>query len=72
MVRCSKCGSEVKNLIKTWTVTLGKERKVKITFGSFTCEKCSRKFKALIKKEPVIDVYQKSEPFPPPSVKMIV
>jgi len=64
MVRCSKCGSKVEGPIKTWTVVLGKTRKVKITFGTFTCKKCNRKFKAQIKREEVLVEEEKPKTLP--------
>ena len=71
MVKCSKCGSEVTNPIKTWTVTLGKTKKVRITFGTFTCEKCNRKFKASIKREDV-SLEQKTSKILPVYLRMVV
>lgn len=71
MAKCSICGLEVEKPLKTWTVVVGKNRRTRITFGTFLCEKCRRKFKAFIGKEPM-----KSEPkaksYPPPYITMYI
>ncbi len=71
MVKCSNCGSEIKKPIKVWTVTLGKTKKVKITFGTFKCEKCNKKFRISIGKE---EIFQEegARGYPPPYLKMII
>ncbi|WP_309493583.1 hypothetical protein [Candidatus Hecatella orcuttiae] len=72
MVRCASCGLEIKEPIKTWTVTLGKVKRTKITYGTFQCDKCRRKFKATIKKEETSPEPRQTSAFPPPYVTMIV
>jgi len=72
VVKCSRCGSEVKNPEKTWTVILGKTKRTKITFGEFNCEKCHKKFKVSIKKEEIPPEPKKLKPSPPVYLTMIV
>ncbi len=68
MAKCSICGVEVKQPIKTWTVVVGgKNKRTKITFGTFICEKCRRKFIASISKEAL-----EFKPYPPPHLTMVV
>jgi recombinational DNA repair protein (RecF pathway) len=69
MAKCSVCGVKAKEPIKTWTVIVGKNRRTKITFGAFICEKCRRKFIASISKEKIEAEFK---PYPPPHLTMIV
>ncbi|MHC1586220.1 MAG: hypothetical protein ACXQTV_01590 [Candidatus Hecatellaceae archaeon] len=71
MARCAICGLEIEKPLKTWTIVVGKRRKTKITFGTFLCERCRRKFKASLGKEE-LKPEPKPQPYPPPHVTMYI
>ena len=54
MVECPKCGIEVVNPVKTWSM-VGKPSKTgerfKLTIGLHECPRCERKFRVVLGKE---------------------
>ena len=54
MVECPKCGIEIVNPIKTWSM-VGKPSKTgerfKLTIGLYECPRCERKFRVALEKE---------------------
>jgi len=71
LARCSVCGLEIEKPLKTWTVVVGKNRRTRIIFGTFLCERCRRKFKASIGRER-LQSEPKAKPYPPPHQTMYV
>ena len=54
MARCPKCGSEVANPFKTWSVVSkpGKAaERFRFTMGLYECPSCGAKFRAMIRRE---------------------
>jgi len=56
LVECPKCGIEVVNPIKTWSM-IGKPSKAgerfKLTIGLYDCPRCERKFRIVLGKEKI-------------------
>ena len=54
LVECPKCGIEVVNPVKTWSM-VGRPSKTgerfKLTIGLYECPRCERKFRAVLGKE---------------------
>ena len=54
MVECPKCGTEVVNPVKTWSM-VGKPSKTserfKLTIGLYECPRCERRFRVALGKE---------------------
>jgi len=54
LVECPKCGIEIVNPIKTWSM-VGKPSKTgerfKLTIGLYECPRCERKFRVALEKE---------------------
>ena len=54
MSECPKCGTEVANPLKTWSM-VGRPSKAgerfKLTLGLFKCPRCERRFRAVLGKE---------------------
>jgi len=54
LVECPKCGTEVVNLVKTWSM-IGKPSKTserfKLTIGLYECLRCERRFRVALGKE---------------------
>ena len=54
MAECPKCGIEVVNPVKTWSM-VGKPSKTgerfKLTIGLYECPRCERKFRVVVGKE---------------------
>ncbi len=56
MVKCPRCGTQVFELIKSWTMT-GRPSKagerLKLTIGIYDCPKCEKKFRVALAKEKI-------------------
>ena len=56
MAKCPRCGTQVFDLIKSWTMT-GKPSKtgerLKLTIGLYECPECKRKFRVALEKEKI-------------------
>ena len=54
LAECPKCGIEVANPLKTWSM-IGRPSKTgerfKLTLGLFECPRCERRFRAVLGKE---------------------
>jgi len=54
LVECPKCGTEVVNPVKTWSM-VGKPSKTgerfKLTIGLYECPRCERRFRVALGKE---------------------
>ncbi len=54
MAKCPRCGTEVFNLVKSWSMT-GKPSKagerLKLTIGLYECPECNKKFRVALGKE---------------------
>ena len=51
---CPKCGSEVSNPTKTWSMFgrhIKKDKRFKLTLGLFTCPECEKRFRIVVGKE---------------------
>ncbi|NIO36188.1 hypothetical protein GTO27_00630 [Candidatus Bathyarchaeota archaeon] len=59
MVECPKCGAEVVNPIKTWSIpsrkTLEKGEEPKVVMGIFECQDCDARFRAAVTRETKVD-----------------
>lgn len=54
MVECPKCGIEVANSFKTWSMISRPSKtgeRFKLTLGLFECPRCERRFRAVLGKE---------------------
>ena len=54
MAECPKCGAEVPNPLKTWSMVgrpSKKGERFKLTIGLYECPRCERKFRAVVGKE---------------------
>jgi len=56
LVECPKCGIEVVNPVKTWSM-VGRPSKTgerfKLTIGLYECPRCERKFRVVLGKEKI-------------------
>lgn len=54
MAKCPRCGTEVFDLVKSWSMT-GKPSKtgerLKLTIGLYACPECNKKFRVALEKE---------------------
>lgn len=54
MAECPKCGTEVANPVKTWSMVGRPSRtgeRFKLTIGLYECPRCERKFRVVLRKE---------------------
>ena len=54
MAECPKCGTEVANPVKTWSMVGRPSRtgeRFKLTIGLYECPRCERKFRVVLGKE---------------------
>lgn len=56
MAKCPSCGTEVFNLVKSWSM-IGKPsrtgKRLKLTIGLYECSKCKKKFRIALGKEKI-------------------
>lgn len=56
MAKCPRCGTDVFNLVKSWSMT-GKPsktgEKLKLTIGLYECPECKKKFRVALGKEKI-------------------
>jgi len=56
LAKCPKCGTEVFNLVKSWSM-IGRPSKsgdrLKLTIGLYECPECEKKFRVAIGKEKI-------------------